>query len=71
MTDPFDTKKSFSDALSEVRTFDFFTEVYPKSIFEKIAKSLEQGKKTQPPKTIFLPSRKLVRTVIRAMIKFG
>ena len=36
MTDPFKTKKSIKDAISEVKTFDFYTEVYPSTVMKCI-----------------------------------
>jgi hypothetical protein len=32
LTDPFNTRKTFYDAHLEIRTFDFYTEVYPHSV---------------------------------------
>jgi hypothetical protein len=40
MTDPFKTRKSIKDAISEVKTFDFYTEVYPTAVMKFIIRSL-------------------------------
>ena len=71
MTNPFDTKKSFQDALSEVRTFDFYTEVYPNLGMNHVMSIMSSDVTIEPPKCIFLPSRRLTRLMIRAMIRFS
>ena len=40
MTNPFKIKKSLGDALSEIRTFDFYTEVYPRAATQAIFEAI-------------------------------
>jgi hypothetical protein len=40
MTNPFKTRKSLNDAMSEVKTFDFLTEVYPHSVMKSIMEAV-------------------------------
>jgi hypothetical protein len=71
MTNPFKTRKSLEKALSTVENYSFTTQVYSHSIMEAILESIAKKSSIQPPKTIFVPSRGLLRTIIRAAIKFG
>ena len=61
MTDPFKTRTSLAKVLSTVQNYDFTTQVYSEAIMES----------NKLPKTVFIPSRQLLRTIIRAAIKFG
>jgi hypothetical protein len=45
MSDPMKTKKSLKCALSEVKTFDFFTEVYPSSVMKSIIEAIKNKEK--------------------------
>ena len=70
MADPFANKKSFVDALSHVKTFSFYTEVYDQ-ISEEVTEAIQRGENIKPPKTRFVPSRTLIRKMMRAVAKFG
>ena len=41
LCDPFHTRKSLKDAHLEIRTFDFYTEVYPSSVMEVILEAIK------------------------------
>ena len=71
MTDPMKTKESLKDALSEVGTFDFFTEVYPSSVMKSIVESIKNQEKVQPPKCIFMPDKSLLKQMIKGLLKYG
>lgn len=43
MTNPFKIKTSLRDALSEIKTFDFYTEVYPRSVTGAIFEALKRN----------------------------
>ena len=70
LTDPFKTKKTIDDALLEVRTFDFWTEVYPDSVMEVLLEAVRNKENVHPPKCIFVPDRVIVRHILKALIKF-
>ena len=71
MTDPMKTKKSLKDAYSEVKTFDFFTEVYPASVMKSIMESIKHKEKVQPPRCIFMPNKSLLKQMIKGLLKYG
>jgi hypothetical protein len=71
MTDPFRTRKSLKDTISIVRTFDFYTEVYPNQVMSDIIAAIKVSSSIQPPKTMFVPGKKLTRKMIRAICKYG
>ena len=70
LTDPFKTKKTIDDALLEVRTFDFWTEVYPDSVMDVILEAVRNKENVQPPKCIFVPDRVVIRHILKALVKF-
>jgi hypothetical protein len=45
MSDPMKTKKSLLDAISEIGTFDFYTEVYPSSVMKEIIRAVKNKEK--------------------------
>jgi hypothetical protein len=71
MSDPTKTKSSLKDALSEVGTFDFYTEVYPSSVMKSIIEAVKNKEKVQPPKCIFKPDDSLLNQMISAVLKYG
>ena len=71
MTDPFNQPKSMLDSISEVRTFDFYTTVYPKSLTKEMIEAIKGKKQIDPPKCVFLPTQEIIRTMVRALIRFG
>ena len=71
MADPFATKASLVDAISHVKTFDFYTYVYPEAIIEQLLKEIALCENLVLPKCIFVPSQKLCRKIIKATLKFG
>jgi hypothetical protein len=70
MANPWSTKKSFLDALSHVKTFDFYTGVYGE-VPEEFKQAISNGEHIKPPKTRFVPSRTLIRKMMRAVVKYG
>jgi hypothetical protein len=71
MTDPFKTKKSLKDAISEVKTFDFFTEVYPEAVMKQITEAIKNEHEVQAPRCIFVPEKALLRQMMKALLKYG
>jgi len=71
MADPIDSKKSLNETINTIRTYDFYSEVYPSTIMQPIIDDFENRGSINPPKTVFLPSRSLWRKMIRALVKFG
>jgi hypothetical protein len=71
MLDPFKTKQSIDAAISEVKTFDFYTEVYPQSVMKSIIEALKNKEKVQPPKCIFVPTKGIIKQMQKALLKFG
>jgi hypothetical protein len=71
MTDPFEPKKSMLDAVSNCRTFDFYTEVYPQALIEAMMEAVMNEDSIKPPKCIFLPTRDLSRKMIKALAQYG
>jgi len=71
LTDPFKPRKSMGDTISLVKTFDFYTEVYPNCVMTQALEALKEKKSIKPPKTVFLPSKQLFRKMIRALVKYG
>jgi hypothetical protein len=71
MTDPFKTKKTIADAISEIKTFDFYTEVYPQSVMKSILEALKNNEKVQAPKCIFVPDKSMIMQMQKALYKFG
>jgi hypothetical protein len=70
MASPFSTKKSFANAISHVKTFDFYTGVYGE-VPDEVKKAISNGEYIKPPKTRFVPSRTLLRKMMRAVVKYG
>ena len=71
MADPTETKKSLNEAINTIRTYDFFTEVYPNYIMQPIIEAFLNEGSITPPKTVFLPTRNLWRKMIRAIVRYG
>ena len=70
LPDPFNTKEAIDDALLEVKTFDFWSEVYPNSVMEVLIEAVRNKENVHPPRCIFVPNRDVIRTIIKALIKF-
>ena len=71
MVDPFRTKKSLEQTIKEYKKFDFNTETHHKAALKIVYDSLKEGKPIQPPKTVFVPTKKILRQMIRAVAQFG
>ena len=73
LIDPFSTKKKGEDALNTLSSFEIMTDIYPENIIDQ--DMLTRGKKFKPsktlPKMIFLPHKNLLRTMVRAILKYG
>ena len=57
--------------MSEVKTFDFYTEVYPQSVMQSLIEALVNKEKVQAPKCIFVPDKRLIKEMIKALLKYG
>jgi len=51
--------------------FDFYTEVYPKYIFGAIIESIKKKETVKPPKCVFVPNKEVMRSMIKALVKYG
>jgi len=71
MTNPFDTRRSIERSKTEVKLFDFYTEVYPKYIFGAIIEAIKNKEPVKPPKCVFVPSKDVMRSMIKALVKYG
>ena len=73
MVDPFMAKKSMQEAIKGAKKIDFNEPVYPKGVMKAKTnlKLIESGFRPKPPKTIFLPTKRLLRTMIRAALQFS
>jgi len=70
LTDPTKPRKSNAEVVAIVKTFDFFTSVYPTSIMDTCKQNIENYITNKPPKCIFLPEKQLARAIIRALAKY-
>ena len=70
MSDPFKPSSTLKKALSIVRSWDFYGEVYPNYIVGELMEAVRKDCNIKPPKTVFLPTRKLFRTMMRACVKY-
>ena len=71
MANPFKTKSSLKDAISEVKTFDFLTEVYPSAVMKSIMEAIKNKENVQAPRCIFVPDDKLIRQMQKALLKYA
>ena len=70
MIDPF-KKSSLKIAISTVKAFDFFLDVYPEEIMEEVYAEVKNNNSIRPPKTVFVPEKQLLRKCMRAMVKYS
>jgi hypothetical protein len=69
MTDPFHSLDSFYEAFGALGKYMFDKDVYSKAIMKALAMAFKQGQNSvRPPKCTFLPSEKMCRTMIRALL---
>ena len=71
MADPFSTAKSLEVAEVTINDFNFFTYVYSEKVMNPIIKKIEENGFAKPPKCIFVPCREIIRSMIRALVKYG
>ena len=71
MADPFHTKKSLEESIEYCKTFDFFAMVYPTQIMESCLEAFNHKGSIVPPKTVFKPSKSVLRKMIRAIVEYG
>ena len=71
MADPFQPNKGMVKAKEVVDNYDYFTEVYSKSFIASIIEAVKTKEGIQSPRTIFVPTKEVLRKMIRAVIKFG
>ena len=70
MFDPTDSEATLEDALSYIQQIDYRKEVYLNLKMEACAAAFGPNS-VKPPKSIFMPTRKFIRKMMRAMIKYG
>jgi len=73
MTDPLPNDTSFALAKIKGHQFNIDKEIYPypKIIKSEITESLKSKGRAPPPSMIFMPSRILIRNMIRACVEYG
>ena len=54
-----------------VKTFDFYTEIYPDQVVRQLLEAVRTQERVKPPRTIFLPEKNVCRMIIRALVEFG
>ena len=73
MIDPF-RNESILEAQKIAEEIQFETDVYPESVMNPLRKKVDEDPYKDSfdhPKCIFVPSREITRTIIRAFIEFG
>ena len=68
MADPFNTKVSIARSLAYIENFDFNSEVYPNQIMKAVLEACQKNDNIHAPKTVFIPSTKLLRKMIRCVL---
>ena len=72
MTNPFKTCKSMKNTVAHIKAMDFYNcNCYPKKQFWRYVEESKGDYRVKPPRTVFIPDKKLLRKMIRASIKFG
>jgi hypothetical protein len=71
MSDPFDPVDSLKVAEVEIKNYNFYYDLYPEEVRYRIEQSIAAGNYFDPPKCIFIPTQELVRTIMKAILKFG
>ena len=69
MTDPF--APNVKPLIEQVRNYNFFSQIYPDSVVQELPEAAKDRRNLKPPKCIFLPHDDLVRTMVKAVAKFG
>jgi len=71
MSDPICPEESLKVAESVIKNLNFFYDMYPKEVMDKVKERIEYGYDMDPPKCIFVPSKDVMRTIIKGLLKFG
>ena len=71
MANPFKTKKSLVKAREYVSTFEFFGSIYPYELVQPYVDAATDDYRIRLPKAVFVPTPALIRTTVRALVKFG
>jgi hypothetical protein len=71
MCDPFDPIESIEEAISEMKTVDFYTHVYAESILSELLEATRYHRNIKPPKCVFLMEKELIVKIIRAVALYG
>ena len=72
LIDPFSSKRKGEEAQQTLSLFDISKDIYPEKIMEPIREKYGMGHKfVNPPKVIFLPHPNIIRTMVRAILKYG
>jgi hypothetical protein len=71
MLNPFETTQSFVKAHETLKYYNFNTEVYPDTVISELLEATKEHRNIKPPKCIFVPSKKIVRIMIKAMAEFA
>jgi hypothetical protein len=66
LINPLEPKKSLKAAFVEIAILDFYTQVYPDSIVKECLEAVLSGVSIKPPKCVFLPSKDMMQTMIKA-----
>ena len=70
MCDPFRPQESIKETIEWVEGLDFKKDVYPSFMMKSIFEACRKKRNIKSPKTIFVPSKTLLRKMILAMIEF-
>ena len=70
MTDPFD-QDGVTEASQNIMEYDFDEDVYATAVVEEALETVESKKFINPPRLIFMPTQMMIRTMIRAVVKWG
>ena len=54
-----------------IKTHDYYTSVYPDHIMDEVYENVASKRSIRPPKCIFMPSREVVRIMIKANILYS
>jgi len=64
-------KKSLEECEKVAQEIDFYTNVYPDSVIDPLIYNSKVKRSIIPPKCIFLPSKDMMRTIVKANLKYG
>jgi hypothetical protein len=71
MCDPYNTEESLEKVLDNFTKSNFYLWLYPEKVMQKMKETIAKIGRSPPPKLIFMPTRELVRLMMRALLDFG